>query len=297
MSLKLKRDLRNPLLLPVPEHPWESRFIFNGAVVYDEKEKLFHMVYRAMGIDDISRIGYAISTDGVHFARLDKPVFSPNSDFEAKGCEDPRLTKIDDEYYMVYTAYSKNGVRVSMASTGNFITWKRYGVILPDQDDKDAALFPERVNGKYMLYHRIEPDIWVSFSDDLHHWTDHKMIMSPRKGAWDSLKIGIGAPPIKTPYGWLMLYHGVDQDMVYRLGFALFDFNDPTKLLKQTDESILEPMEDFERFGQVPNVVFSDAMIRYNGNFLVYYGGADNCIALATTPVKEVEEEFELSVR
>ncbi len=297
MSLKLKRDLRNPLLLPVPEHPWESRFIFNGAVVYDEKEKLFHMVYRAMGIDDISRIGYAISTDGVHFARLDKPVFSPNSDFEAKGCEDPRLTKIDDEYYMVYTAYSKNGVRVSMASTGNFITWKRYGVILPDQDDKDAALFPERVNGKYMLYHRIEPDIWVSFSDDLHHWTDHKMIMSPRKDAWDSLKIGIGAPPIKTPYGWLMLYHGVDQDMVYRLGFALFDLNDPTKLLKQTDESILEPMEDFERFGQVPNVVFSDAMIRYNGNFLVYYGGADNCIALATTPVKEVEEEFELSVR
>ncbi len=292
MSLKLKRDVRNPLLLPVPEHSWESRFIFNGAVVYDEKEKLFHMVYRAMGIDDVSRIGYAVSADGVHFLRLDKPVFSPANDFETKGCEDPRLTKIGDEYYMLYTAYSKKGVRVSMASTTNFIIWKRYGVILPDQDDKDAALFPEKFKGRYMLYHRIEPDIWVSFSDDLIHWSDHKSIMKPRKGYWDSLKIGIGAPPIKTPHGWLMLYHGVDQDMVYRLGFALFDLNDPTKLVKRSQEPILEPEEDFERFGQVPNVVFSDAMIRYKDDYFVYYGGADNCIALATIPVKEVEKEF-----
>ncbi len=292
MSLKLKRDMRNPLLLPVPEHSWESRFIFNGAVVYDENEKLFHMLYRAMGVDNVSRIGYAVSTDGVHFSRLDKPVFSPANNFETKGCEDPRLTKIDDEYYMLYTAYSKNGVRVSMASTKNFITWKRYGVILPDQDDKDAALFPEKVNGRYMLYHRIEPDIWVSFSDDLFHWTDHKVIMNPRKDRWDSLKVGIGAPPVKTSQGWFMLYHGVDQNMVYRLGFALFDLNDPTKLLKRVDNPVLEPEEDFERFGQVPNVVFSDAMIQHDGNYMVYYAGADNCMALATIPVEEVEREL-----
>ncbi len=293
MSLKLERDLRNPLLLPVPEHSWESRFIFNAAAVYDEEEKLFHMVYRAMGIDDVSRIGYAVSTDGVHFSRLDKPVFSPDNDFETRGCEDPRLTKVDDKYYMLYTAYSKKGVRVSMASTRNFITWKRYGVVLPDQNDKDAALFPGKINGRYMLYHRIEPDMWVSFSDDLIHWVDHKVIMSPRKGHWDSLKVGIGAPPIKTPHGWLMLYHGVDvNNNVYRLGFALFDLDDPTKLLKRSNEPILEPKEDFERFGQVPNVVFSDAMIQYNGNYMVYYGGADNCIAIATIPVEEVEKEF-----
>lgn len=293
MSLKLKRDPRNPLLLPLSEHSWESRFIFNAAVVYDEKEKLFHMIYRAMGVDDVSRIGYAISTDGVHFSRLDKPVFSPDNDFETKGCEDPRLTKIGDEYYMLYTAYSKKGVRVSMASTKNFITWKRYGVILPDQNDKDAALFPEKVNGRYMLYHRIEPDVWVSFSDDLIHWTDHRVIMKPRKDRWDSLKVGIGAPPLKTSKGWLMLYHGVDvNNNVYSLGFALFDLDDPTKLLKRVDEPILEPEEDFERFGQVPNVVFSDAMIRYNKNYMVYYGGADNCIALATIPIEKVEREF-----
>lgn len=288
MSLKLKRDLRNPLLLPIADHTWESKFIFNCAVV--KEDGLFHMVYRAMGADDVSRIGYAVSEDGVHFSRLDKPVFSPANQFETKGCEDPRLTRIGNDNYMLYTAYSKRGVRVSMASTKNFITWKRYGVVLPDQDDKDAALFPGKVNGRYMLYHRVEPDMWVSFSDDMIHWTDHEVIMKPRDGYWDSRKIGIGAPPIKTPEGWLMLYHGVDEDLVYRLGFALFDLEDPTKLLKRSEEPILEPEEDFELFGQVPNVVFSDSMIEHEGEYYVYYGGADNCIALATIPVGEVRE-------
>ncbi len=292
MSLKLKRDPRNPLLLPVSEHHWESRFIFNCAVVYDERDELFHMIYRAMGMDDISRLGYAVSEDGIHFSRLDKPVFSPDNDWETKGCEDPRITFVDGKYYMLYTAYSKKGVRVSMASTKNFIRWRRYGVILPEQDDKDAALFPEKVNGRYMLYHRVEPDIWVSFSHDLLHWTDHRIIMSPRVNSWDSLKIGIGAPPLKTDHGWLMLYHGVDKNNVYRLGFALFDLEDPTKLLKRSEEPILEPIEDFERFGQVPNVVFSDTMVRYKDEYFIYYGGADNCIALATVPVDEVEREF-----
>lgn len=291
MSLKLKRDLRNPLILPNPSHLWESRFVFNCAVVKGE-DNLFHLLYRAMGVDEISRIGYAVSTDGIHFLRLDKPVFSPSNNFETKGCEDPRLTNIDNEYYMLYTAYSKIGTRVSMASTKNFITWKRYGVILPDQNDKDAALFPEQIDGKYMLYHRIEPDIWVSFSKDLLHWSEHKIIMKPRKNSWDSLKIGIGAPPIKTPHGWLMLYHGVDENLVYRLGLALFDLKDPTKLLKRSDDPILEPEEDFELFGQVSNVVFSDAMILHNDVYMVYYGGADNCISLATIKVSDVEKEF-----
>ncbi len=292
MTLKLVRDPRNPILLPNPNNLWESSFIFNAAVVYDEEDDLFHMVYRAMGADNVSRIGYAVSTDGVHFMRFDKPVFSPETKWEEKGVEDPRLTRIEDEYYMLYTAYSRYGTRVSMASTKNFIRWKRYGVILPEHNDKDAALHPEKVKGKYMLYHRIEPDIWASFSDDLLHWEDAKIIMRPRPGTWETKKIGLGAPPVKTPYGWLMLYHGVDADSVYRLGFALFDLEDPTKLIKRTEEPILSPEEDFELFGQVPNVVFSDAMVPYKGDYLIYYGGADNCIALARISQKEVEEEF-----
>ena len=292
MSLKLIRDVRNPILLPKSENLWESNFIFNAAVIYDENDDLFHMIYRAMGPDTVSRMGYAVSTNGVHFARLDKPVFSPDNIWEEKGVEDPRLTRIGDEYYMLYTAYSRYGVRVSMASTKNFIRWKRYGVILPDHNDKDAALHPEIVNGKYILYHRIEPDIWVSFSDDLIHWKNARVIMSPRNGMWDSKKIGLGAPPIKTSYGWLMLYHGVDEDMVYRLGFALFDLDDPTRLIRRTDKPILSPEEEFERFGQVPNVVFSDAMVSYKDEYLIYYGGADNCIALARISKKEVEESF-----
>ena len=292
MSLKLKRDPRNPLLLPNPHNLWESNFIFNAGVIYDEKEDLFHMVYRAMGPDNISRIGYAVSMDGVHFSRLDKPVLSPANKWEEKGVEDPRLTKIDGKYYILYTAFSRFGIKIAMASTTNFIRWERFGVIISEEKDKDAALFPEKVDGKYMLYHRIEPDIWVSFSEDLIHWDEGYPIMFPRKNTWDSKKIGIGAPPIKTPYGWLMLYHGVDEDMVYRLGFALFDLTNPTKLIKRTEEPILEPEEDYELFGQVPNVVFSDAMIPYKNDYLIYYGGADTCIALARISKEEVEEKF-----
>ncbi len=288
MALKLKRHPLNPILSPVPEHLWENKFVFNCAVTYDGE--LFHMLYRAQGQDMVSRLGYAVSTDGIHFNRLEKPVFSPANRMEIYGVEDPRITKIGDEYYILYTAYSPIGVRISMASTKNFITWKRYGVVIPDVNNKDAALFPEKINGKYVMLHRIEPDIWLAYSDDLINWTDYVSIAKPRKDSWENLKIGAGAPPIKTPYGWLLLYHGVEDAPrpIYRLGFMLLDLNDPRIVLKRTEEPILEPEEDWEIFGGVPNVVFSDAMVEYNGEYYVYYGAADNYIALATISVEEV---------
>ncbi|AIY86523.1 MULTISPECIES: glycosidase [unclassified Thermotoga] len=290
MELKLERHPANPILEPSPYFLWESRFVFNPAVVYDGE--LFHMLYRAQGEDMVSRIGYAVSTDGIHFNKFEKPVFAPKSDDELYGVEDPRITKIGEEYYMVYTAYSPRGVRIAMASTKNFITWKRYGVVIPEVDNKDAALFPEKINGKYVMFHRIPPDMWLAFSDDLIHWDNFVKIASPRPGMWDDLKIGVGAPPIKTEYGWLVLYHGVQNTgtsrPIYRLGFMLLDLEDPTKVIKRSQEPILEPEEDWEKFGGVPNVVFSDAMIEYNGYYYVYYGAADNCIALATIPVEKV---------
>ncbi|RKX34059.1 MAG: glycosidase [Thermotogae bacterium] len=288
MKLKLKRHPANPLLSPVLFHEWENRYVFNCAVVHDGE--LFHMLYRAQGTDMVSRIGYAVSVDGVHFNRMEKPVFTPANAWELYGVEDPRITKIEDIYYMIYTAYSPKGPRVSMASTKNFITWKRYGVVLHDVDNKDAALFPEKINDRYVMLHRIEPDIWLAFSDDLIEWSDFIAIASPRDGYWDNLKIGAGAQPIKTPYGWLLLYHGVENSdrPIYRLGFILLDLNDPTKILKRSEEPILEPQEEWEIFGGVPNVVFSDAMVEYQGQYMIYYGAADNHIALATIPVKDV---------
>ncbi|AFG35828.1 putative glycosylase [Fervidobacterium pennivorans DSM 9078] len=291
MELRLERHPLNPILSPVPEHLWENKFVFNCAVVFDGE--LFHMLYRAQGADMVSRIGYAVSVDGVRFNRLEKPVFTPASKEELYGVEDPRITKIGDKYYMLYTAYSPKGPRVALASTKNFITWERYGIVIKDEvNNKDAALFPEKINGRYVMMHRFEPDIWLAFSDDLINWGDYVSIAGPRQGYWDNLKIGAGAPPIKTPYGWLLLYHGVEDASrpIYRLGFMLLDLNDPTKVLKRSEEPILEPEEEWEVFGGVPNVVFSDAMVEYKGKYYVYYGAADNYIALATIDVEKVLE-------
>ncbi len=293
--MRLERHPLNPLLSPNPNHIWESKFVFNPAVVYDGE--LFHMVYRAQGADMVSRMGYAVSKDGVRFSRLDSPVFEPESDDELYGVEDPRITFIDGYYYMLYTAYSPKGTRISMARTRNFITWERFGVVIPDVDNKDAALFPEKIGGMYVMLHRIPPDIWLAFSDDLVEWRDFVKIASPRKGMWDDLKIGAGAPPVKTEHGWLLLYHGVQKGArpIYRLGFMLLDLKDPTKVLKRSESPILEPRETWEKFGGVPNVVFSDAMVEYNGKYYVYYGGADNHIALATVEKSEVENWIESS--
>lgn len=288
MKLKLKRHPANPLFSPVSYHLWESRFVFNPAVIYDGE--LFHMLYRAQGEDMVSRLGYAVSADGIHWNRMDKPVFSPKTQYELYGVEDPRITKLENYYYVTYTAYSPKGIYVSLARTKNFYTYERFGVILPESPNKDAALFPEKINGKYVLIHRIEPDIWLAFSNDLKNWGDYVSIAGPRNGYWDNLKIGAGAPPIRTEYGWLLLYHGVENTPrpTYRLGFMLLDLNDPRKVIKRSEEPILEPEEEWEIFGGVPNVVFSDSLIDYKDTYLVHYGAADNYIALAYIKKEEV---------
>jgi len=219
--MQLQRYNKNPILKPRAEHPWEVRAIFNGAAVYHNK--LFHMLYRAVAPNLVSTIGYAVSQDGFDWLRLDRPVLEPANEFETKGVEDPRVTRIEDTFYMTYTAYSEHGMRVSLAASSNLIAWERLGVILPDEDNKDAALFPEKIGGRYCLLHRRPPDVWIARSDDLLHWTDHQVIIRPRPGTWEALKIGAAGPPVKTDHGWLFVYHGVGEDKVYRLGVALLD--------------------------------------------------------------------------
>ncbi len=294
---KLKRFEGNPILKPKKENEWESGAVFNCATVYDGK--LIHMLYRAIGEYDsyISRLGYAISEDGFNFKRISHPVFEPQEDYEAFGCEDPRITKIDNRYYITYTAlfnraFSGEGNRVALASTNDFKSFTRYGVILPEFKDKDAVLFPEKIEGKYVMYHRIRPDIWIAYSDDLKRWYGHKVVMRPRKGSWDCQYIGSGAPPLKTEKGWLLFYHGVDENKVYRLGIALFDLNDPSMLLARQEEPILEPKENYELYGDVPNVVFTCGAIEKDTSFYVYYGGADKTICVATVDRNCVIESF-----
>ena len=284
--MKLQRYAGNPILKPQKEHPWEALNVFNAAVVHHNR--LFHLLYRAQGMDYVSTIGYAVSRDGFDWLRLDRLVLEPANEFETKGVEDPRITRIGDTFYMVYTAYSEHGTHVSLAASSNLIAWERLGVILPGEDNKDAALFPEKIDGRYCLLHRRPPEIWLAYSADLLHWTDHRVIMRPRPKTWEHLKIGIAGPPEKTPYGWLLIYHGVDANKVYRLGIALLDLANPSKVIRRQEEPILEPEEEWELHGDVPNVVFSCGQVLTDEALYVYYGGADRVIGVATTTQKQV---------
>ena len=268
--MRLKRYQGNPILPPREEHTWEARAVFNAAAVYERG--LFHLLYRARGTDDVSSVGYAVSADGFDWLRLDRPVLKPANEHEAKGVEDPRITRIGDTFYMCYVAYSGTFWQIALARSQNLITWERMGFPLPGERNKDAALFSEKIRGRYCMFHRREPDIWIAYSDDLLHWDDHQIVMRPRPVAWDGVKVGANGPPLKTDAGWLFFYHGFAEDKVYKLGVALLDTKDPTVVLKRQWEPILEPEEEWERHGHTPNVVFSCGQVMTNEDIYVYYG-------------------------
>jgi predicted GH43/DUF377 family glycosyl hydrolase len=283
--MQFERYAVNPVLLPNPFHAWEALNVFNCAVV--RHNGLFHMLYRAQGVAYRSSIGYAVSLDGFDWSRLDKPVLTYGGEFETRGVEDPRVTPIDGEFYMTYTGYSVHGTRASIAKSSNLIAWERLGVALPDEDNKDHALLAEKIGGRYCMFHRREPDIWVAYSHDLLHWTDHRRVFGPRPG-WESLKVGISGPPLKTAEGWLLVYHGVDDERFYRQGVALLDVEDPTRVLSRPAGCVLEPREPWEHLVDVPHVVFSCATLQVGDELWIYYGGADRAIGQASCPMNEV---------
>ncbi len=280
-KMQLRRHPDNPILEPIPDHPWESRNVFNCGVINHGEEIV--LVYRAQGeSDDVSQLGLASSTDGLRFNRLPDPVFVPETADEVQGVEDPRLTFLDGRVHMLYTAWSPGNIQVARASTTDFRTWERRGVVFPGPDNKDAALFPRRINGRYCAFHRIPPSMWIAWSDDLKTWGDYQRIIDPRPGRYDDLKLGAGGPPIETERGWLVIYHGVDQDLVYRLGVALLDLDDPSRVINRPVDPVLVPQEPWELLGDVPNVVFTCGTAELGADYLIYYGGADRVIGLAT---------------
>ena len=285
--MKLTRHPENPILEPIPDHPWESRTVFNCGVVNHGDQIV--LIYRGQGTEnDVSRLGYAVSNDGVYFERKAEPVFVPETPDEVKGVEDPCLTLLDGRIQMLYTAWSPENIQVARASTTDFVTWKRHGIAFPGPDNKDAALFPRKINGRYCAFHRIPSSMWIAWSDDLETWGDYRRFMDPRPGCFDDLKLGAGGPPIETELGWLVIYHGVDHNRVYRLGVALLDKDDPTKVINRPVEPILEPEESWELVGDVPNVVFTRGTAELGDQYLVYYGGADRVIGLATANKRDL---------
>ncbi|MCL0048820.1 glycosidase, partial [Dehalococcoidia bacterium] len=312
----LTRFAGNPVLEPIREHPWESKYVLNaGTIKLDGK---VYLVYRAFGEDEVSRLGLAISEDGFKFTeRLEEPIFEPKGKSEEKGCEDPRLTLIGDRIYMTYTAYDGIVAQIALASIGvdDFLNrrwrgWRRHGLVFPGFTDKNAAIFPEQFNGKFAMLHRVDPHIWVTFSPHLRcPWPrkEHKILAGSTSGMmWDGRKIGSGAQPIKTKYGWLLITHGVDYAHVYRLGVMLLDLADPTMLLYRSPNSILEPRERYEVGEEdtcwIPNVVFTcgavprednKGMLDAEDELLIYYGASDTVICIATARIGDlIPEEF-----
>ena len=296
-----KRVQKNPIIVPDENHKWESKATFNPAAI-DLGGKI-HILYRALSNNNTSTIGYASSIDGMSISeRLTEPIYIPREDFENKkieggnsGCEDPRLTKIGDTLYMCYTAFDGIGPpRVAVTSIGekDFLSrrwkWTKPELITPkDVDDKDACIFPKKIGGKYLIFHRIGTNICGDFlnSLDFKAETVRKCIriFGPRPGMWDSAKVGITAPPILTKEGWLLLYHAISEHHhTYRIGAALLDLKDPTTVLSRSTDPIFEPEQSYEKEGIVNNVVFPCGMVARDGLLYIYYGGADKVVGVAT---------------
>ena len=293
----MKRFQNNPILKGIGTHSWESRQVFNAAAFAADNR--VHILYRAMGTDNISRIGLASSSDGYHIdERLPLPVFSPLSECENEGCEDPRLTLLDGTLIMAYTAFgihSQHRVyQISLTSINvtDFLArrwrWSEKLLVFPGIHNKDAVIFPQKVKGEYVMFHRLEPDICIARSDDLQHWHGLKFVLGPSSNSWDTWKVGAAGPPILINEGWLFIYHGVSSDKVYSLGVALLDKNNPEQVLYRSEEPILTPTEDYERFGQVPNVVFSCGQVIMDNQLLLYYGGADSVVCVASYELSEL---------
>lgn len=301
--MELLRKSSYPVLLPDPASEWESYNVFNPAVIY--QNHLWHMYYRAQGLDWVSRIGYAVSQDGLHWNRLRYPVLEPHDDTDIRGIEDPRVVEMEGKFYMTYTAYGVSvpagkapthaggGIRPMIACSSNLITWERIGPIVTGEDNKDHVLFPRKINGMYAALHRRHPRVWLAYSPDLIHWEESQMkpIYGPRpESNWDSLSVGNNGVPIETDSGWLILNHGYTADHIYRMGVVLLDLEDPSKVLRRPAHFIFEPREIWELRGDVPNVVFSCANPVVDGTVYVYYGGADHVIGLATCKLSDLLE-------
>ena len=292
------RSPNNPILTPA-DVPYPVATVHNAAAALLDDGRTV-LVFRSHTPNGRSILGCADSADGERFVVRPEPFLVPAVDepfatYERFGVEDPRLTRLDDgAWYLTYSAYSEHGVRIGLARTVDFSSVERVALIT-EPDHRNVVLFPERFDGDYVRLGRPHTEltpwsIWLSRSPDLVHWGRAERLISPRTYHWTSGKVGPGTPPIRTEAGWLHVFHGVYPTMagaVYRLGVALHDLEDPTKVLGVGDEWILEPHDPWERVGYVPNVVFSCGATRApgEGTLRLYWGAADTVLCTGTVEI------------
>ncbi len=291
---------KNPILTK-DDIPYPVETVHNAGVVKFQDKYI--MLFRSHLATGRSIIGLAESDDGFNFKAAAEPFITPSKEpgfeeYERFGVEDPRITFIEDAYYITYSAYSQHGVRIGLAKTKDFKSVERIAFIT-QADYRNTVIFPEKINGRYVKLDRPHSDIspwsiWISYSPDLRYWGDSKLVMKPVKYHWDEMKIGPGAPPIRTDKGWLSIYHGVFPTMdgcVYRLGVALHKLDDPAEIIGVGDRWILQPEEAWEVMGYVHNVVFScGAVAEDDGTLKLYWGGADKVMCAGTAVIDELVE-------
>ena len=298
MDQLIKRYKNNPILTK-EDVPYPVATVHNAGVIkFDNK---YMMIFRSHKLNGRSILGLAVSDDGFNFKVHKEPFMVPAKEgafkeYEEYGVEDPRVIFIEDEYLITYSAYSRHGVRIGLAKTKDFKSVERISLIT-EADYRNVVIFPEKFDGLYARLDRphseISPwSIWISYSPDLIYWGESKLIMKPVQYHWDEMKIGPGAPPIKTRRGWLNIYHGVFPTMdgsVYRLGVALHDLHDPSNIIAVGDEWILQPEEIYEITGYVHNVVFScGAIPEDDGSVKIYWGGADKVMCVGTARLDDL---------
>lgn len=292
----------NPLLTAV-DWPYPVNSVFNSAATRLADGTTL-LLARCEDMRGISHLCAAHSANGVTDWSVDsEPTFLPdpvNWPEEVWGIEDPRVTWLPEkrEFAVAFTSYSRGGPGVSLAFTEDFKTFRRIGMVM-SPEDKDAALFPQRFDGRWLLLHRPASEnrpahIWISYSPDLKHWGDSHILLEAREGPWwDARKIGLSTPPVQTDEGWLILYHGVRQTAagsLYRLGAALLDMDSPSRVLLRSDEWMFGPDAEYERVGDVPDVVFPCGLTKGDdGDTLnLYYGAADSSLCLATASLSQM---------
>ena len=316
----------HPVLAPRADVEWASGAVFNPGAWCESG--VIHLLFRAIplgyrhvmvqeagdrvprtGYDNyVSSLGYASSRDGVTFDWRTEPFLAPSEEFDRFGAEDARISKIDDVFLITYTALSQpastpggTGIRIGLATTTDFRDVIRHGIVGPPECDKDAVIFPRRISGRIAMLHRIFPDIQLAWFDDLDQlcnppegfWSDHlgslhrHIVMGP-EARWEEKKVGAGPTPIETDEGWLLIYHGVDTDHVYRVGLALLDLDDPSRVIARTKRPVMEPETPYELLGDVNNVVFPEGSAVIDGVLHLYYGAADKVIGLAKAPLDDV---------
>lgn len=292
------RYKENPILTK-HDVPYEVATVHNAGMAKYKGEYI--MLFRSHLHNGRSVIGLARSQDGYNFSVEPKPFLTPSSDsvfgeYEEYGVEDVRISQIDDDYLLTYSAYSRHGVRIGLAKTKDFKTVERISLIT-QADLRNVVIFPKQIDGKYVRLDRPHSEIskwsiWISYSPDLVHWGNSKVIIKPETYHWDEMKVGPGATPIKTERGWLNIFHGVFPTMsgsVYRLGVALHDLNDPAKVLGVADKWILQPEDECEVSGYVTNVVFTCGAIPENdGSVKIYWGGADSVMCVGSANIEEL---------